>query len=236
MGESRLNNVEKQIREQLLAMADQQYREFHRKLIPTVDPETIIGVRTPALREFAKALAKQPEAEVFLRILPHHYVEENNLHSLLLTTMKDYSRCIRELERFLLFVNNWATSDLPSPSILKTEPEKTLEKAKEWISSSHIYVCRYGIKILMDSYLEENFTEEIPELVAEVASTQYYVNMMQAWFFATALAKQYDAVLPYLQKKRLPLWVHNKTIQKARESSRITVGQKEELKSLKTKE
>lgn len=230
-----MNNVEKQIREQLLALADPQYKEFHRRLIPTVDAGTIIGVRTPALRKFARALAKQPEAEEFLRILPHAYYEENNLHGLLLKSIKDYDRCIQELDRFLPFVNNWATADLPSPDILKTEPGKTLEKAKEWINSSHTYVCRYGIKILMDSYLEEQFTEEIPELAAAVASEEYYIKMMQAWFFATALAKQYDAVLPYLQEKRLPVWVHNKTIQKARESYRINPKQKEELKSLKVK-
>ncbi|MGN0288944.1 MAG: DNA alkylation repair protein [Lachnospiraceae bacterium] len=223
------------IRRQLLDMADPAYKDFQSKLIPTVAPGLIIGIRTPVLRKYAKALAKQPEREEFLGSLPHVYYEENNLHGFLLETLKDYEGCIQELNRFLPFVDNWATCDMMSIRVLKAKPDKTLGRAREWIDSSHTYVCRFGIKVLMDSYLEEHFSEEIPELVAGVCSEEYYVKMMQAWFFATALAKQYEAVFPYLQRKRLPSWVHNKTIQKARESHRISPEQKEELKALKVK-
>jgi len=229
-----MTNTDK-IREQLLTMADPAYKDFHSRLIPTVNPQVIIGIRTPVLRKYARTLAKQPEAEEFLSSLPHVYYEENNLHGFLLESLKDYERCIQELDRFLPLVDNWATCDMMSLRILKTQPERTLKKAKEWMNSSYTYVCRFGIKVLMDSYLEEYFSEEIPELVANILQEEYYVKMMQAWFFATALAKQYEAVFPLLERKCLPAWVQNKTIQKARESYRISPQQKEELKALKMK-
>ncbi len=229
-----MTNTDK-ICEQLLTMADPVYKDFHSRLIPTVNPQVIIGIRTPVLRKYARTLAKQPEAEEFLCSLPHVYYEENNLHGFLLESLKDYERCIQELDRFLPLVDNWATCDMMSLRILKTQPKKTLKKAKEWMNSSHTYVCRFGIKVLMDSYLEEYFSEEIPELVANIRQEEYYVKMMQAWFFATALAKRYEAVLPLLERKCLPAWVQNKTIQKARESYRISPQQKEELKALKMK-
>ena len=226
--------VQDLVRSQLLTMADSEYKAFQSKLIPTVNPDKVIGIRTPLLRKYAKALAKQPEQmEEFFQGLPHFYYEENNLHGFLLETIKDYELCIQKLEQFLPFVDNWATCDGTAPKVLRQKPEKTLKKAREWVASSHTYICRYGIKILMDSYLEENFTEEILDIVAKVDSKEYYVRMMQAWFFATALAKQYEAVVPLLQEEGIDIWVHNKTIQKARESYRISAQQKEELKKLK---
>lgn len=228
-----MKKLEKEIVQQLKTMADPAYKAFQGKLIPTVSSERIIGVRTPALRRFAGDMAKRAEAEEFLQCLPHFYYEENNLHGFLLETIRDYGRCIKELDRFLPFVDNWATCDMMNPKVLKREPLKTLDKAAEWVRSSQVYVCRFGIKVLMDSYLEENFSEEILKLVADVESKEYYIKMMQAWFFATALVKQQKTVLPYLQENRLSAWVHNKTIQKARESYRISPQQKEELKKLK---
>ena len=228
-----MKDLKEEIQKRLEELADPAYKAFHCKLIPTVSGESVMGVRTPVLRKFARTLAGQPEGETFLQLLPHTYYEENNLHGFLLETIKDYQRCIEELDRFLPFVDNWATCDMMSPKVLKKEPQKTLSKAGEWTRSNEVYVCRFGIKVLMDSYLEENFSEEILKLVAAVQSEEYYVRMMQAWFFATALAKQKDAALPYLQEQRLSVWVHNKTIQKARESCRISPQEKEELKKLK---
>lgn len=225
--------VEK-IRQELLAMKDLGYKEFQKKLIPTVEEERIIGIRTPILRKYSVKLAKQQEVREFLQALPHYYYEENNLHGFLVERIEDYDRCIQELDIFLPYVDNWATCDGTVPKILKKEPEQTLIKAAEWIKSDRTYVCRYGIKVLMDHFLEENFSEEILKLVAGVNSEEYYVRMMQAWFFATALAKQYEAALSFLKNKSLDVWVHNKTIQKARESYRISPGQKEELKGLKS--
>ncbi|MBQ9989991.1 MAG: DNA alkylation repair protein [Lachnospiraceae bacterium] len=227
-------NTVRLIRSQLLSMAEPEYKAFQSKLIPTMEPDRIIGIRTPLLRKYAKALTRDhKQAEEFLDSLPHSYYEENNLHGFLLETIKDYDQCICRLEAFLPFVDNWATCDGTVPKVLKKYPERTLKKAGEWIKSSHTYTCRYGIKVLMDSYLEENFCENILAMAAAVDSEEYYVRMMQAWFFATALAKQYETVLPYLKERCLNTWVHNKTIQKARESYRITAEQKQELQALK---
>jgi len=223
------------VQESLFGLQDLKYRDFHARLMPTVDPELVIGVRTPALRKFAKEFSKMPESELFLNQLPHKYYEENNLHGFLIAGMKDYDRCIREVDRFLPYVDNWATCDLMSPKIFKKHLPELLEQIKVWIASEHTYVIRFGIGMLMSFYLDEAFDERYLEMVSSVHSEEYYVNMMIAWYFATALAKQYEYVLPYIEEKRLEKWTHNKTIQKAVESYRITEDQKRYLKTLKIK-
>ena len=224
-----------QIREELFRMQDTGYRDFQMKLIPTAGPDTMIGVRTPALRKYAKALVKAGQADEFLKNLPHTYFDENQLHAFILSELKDYDLCIEETDRFLPYVDNWATCDQLSPRIFKKNHSRLAEKIPEWISSQETYTIRFGIGMLMQHFLDEDFDPAYPETVAGIRSEEYYVNMMIAWYFATALAKQYDTVLPYLEQRRLDSWTHNKTIQKAVESYRITSEQKEYLKSLKIK-
>lgn len=228
-------DVIKYVQDRLFSLQDLKYRDFHAKLMPTVDQELIIGVRTPALRKFSGEFAKMPESAEFLKQLPHKYYEENNLHGFLIAGMKDYSVCIEELNRFLPYVDNWATCDLISPKIFKKHLPELFEEIKKWISSGHTYMIRFGIGMLMSFYLDDAFLAEYPELVSKVRSEEYYVNMMTAWYFATALAKQYDAVLPFIEEKTLDKWTHNKAIQKAVESRRITDEQKAYLKTLKVK-
>ena len=224
------------IRTRLFGMQDLSYREFHSKLIPTVDPALVIGVRTPALRKYAKELVKDPEAAaVFLQSLPHTYYEENNLHAFLIESIRDYDACIAALDVFLPYVNNWATCDMMNPRILKKHKKELLGPIGRWLASEHTYEVRFAMKMLMDHYLEEAFAPEYPDMVAAVQWEEYYLRMMQAWYFATALAKQYDAVLPYIEEHRLDAWTHNKTIQKAVESYRISPEQKLYLKTLKCK-
>lgn len=221
------------IQEMLFEVQDLEYREFHSKLMPTIDPETIIGVRTPVLRKLAKKVAKMPEAESFLKTLPHKYYEENNLHGFLLEEIKDYDACIKALDIFLPYVDNWATCDMMSPKVFKKHLPRLLDEIKRWIASGETYTIRFGIGMLMRFYLDEAFELTYPEMVAEVHSEEYYVNMMRAWYFATALAKQYEKVLPFIEDKRLDVWTHNKAIQKSVESNRITKEQKEYLKTQK---
>ena len=228
-------DVELQIRRKLFEMQDLSYRDFHSKLIPDVEPERVIGIRIPQLRKYAKMLAKTPEAAVYLQTLPHPYYDENNLHGLLIESIRDYDSCIAELDRFLPYVDNWATCDLISPKVFQKHLPELLKKIRIWLQSDHTYTIRFGIGTLMRFYLNDAFSEEYPELAADVCSEAYYVRMMVAWYFATALAKQYDAVVPYLEQRRLEPWTHNKTIQKAVESYRITAEQKEYLRSLKVK-
>jgi len=223
------------ITDQLFAMQDLKYKQFHSKLMPTINPEVIIGVRTPALRKFAKQLRDSTEVERFLKELPHHYYEENNLHGFLLETIKDVNDCIFAINEFLPYVDNWATCDMMAPKVLKKDLPKLYEWVKLWITSSETYTIRFGVNMLMKYYLDEHFLPEYAELVASIRSEEYYVKMVMAWYFATALAKQYDAVLPYLTEQRLDTWTHNKTIQKAVESYRITPEQKVYLKTLKRK-
>ena len=223
------------IREELFRLQDTGYRDFQMKLIPTAGPETMIGVHTPALRKYAKALVKAGQADEFLKNLPHTYFDENQLHAFILSELKDYDLCIEETDRFLPYVDNWATCDQLSPGIFKKNHARLSEKIPEWISSQETYTIRFGIGMLMQHFLDEDFDPAYPETVAGIRSGEYYVNMMIAWYFATALAKQYDTVLPYLEQRRLDPWTHNKTIQKAVESYRITAEQKEYLKSLKIK-
>ena len=227
-------DINERIRKQLFELQDLKYRNFNSSLIPTVDKETVIGVRTPQLRKLAKELSKDPDIGVFLRTLPHKYYEENNLHGLIIE-MKDYDKCIAEMELFLPYIDNWATCDIISPKVFKKHLPELLDEIKVWIGSDHTYTIRFGIKMLMSFYLDDRFKPECPEMVAGVKSEEYYVNMMIAWYFATALAKQYDAVIPFIEGKRLDKWTHNKAIQKSVESYRITPEQKAYLKTLKVK-
>jgi 3-methyladenine DNA glycosylase AlkD len=221
------------IQETLFSMQDTAYRDFQAKLIPGASPESMIGVRTPALRSYAKELLKNGDVSAFLAELPHRYFDENQLHAFLLSEMKDHAGVLTELERFLPYVDNWATCDQLSPKIFKKHTAELLPEIRRWMAAEHTFTVRFGIGMLMQHYLGEHFQPEYPEWVASVRSEAYYINMMRAWYFATALAKQYDAVIPFLEAQRLDVWTHNKTIQKARESYRITPEQKDYLKTLK---
>ena len=224
---------EKEIRQALFLMKDEAYREFQAKLIPTIAPETIIGIRTPELRAYAKQLIKQGDADEFLAALPHEYFDENQLHAFILSELKDFERCIAEVGRFLPYVDNWATCDQLSPKAFKKNKERLLPYIKKWIASDKVYTIRFSIGMLMQHFLDDEFDQDYPDMVAAVRSDEYYVNMMIAWYFATALAKQYDAVLPYIENRRLADWTHNKAIQKAIESRRVTDEQKRYLRGLK---
>ena len=219
----------------LFALQDLKYRDFQANLMPTVDPETVIGVRTPELRRLAKEYAKTPESREFLKLLPHRYYEENNLHGFLLETVKDYGQAMEYVENFLPYINNWATCDMVCPKVFGKHLPELLEKIRVWIASGETYTVRFGLGMLMRFYLDEAFRPEYLELAASLRSEEYYVNMMTAWYFATALAKQYGAALPYLQERRLDPWTHNKTIQKALESRRISEEQKTCLRALRIK-
>lgn len=228
-------HITERIREELFSMQDLSYREFHSRLMPDVEKDTVIGIRVPVLRKYVKELAKDPEIGGFLEDLPHRYYEENNVHGFLIQQMKEYGQCMEELEKFLPYINNWATCDMTSPKVFKKHKEELLEAVRRWIVSDHVYTVRYGIGMLMQHYLDEDFREEYPQMVSEIRSEEYYVNMMIAWYFATALAKQYETILPYIEKQKLNVWTHNKTIQKACESYRITPEQKAYLRTLKVK-
>ncbi len=221
------------IREKLFSMQDPAYKRFQAALIPNIAPETIIGVRTPVLRKYAKELAGTSEAERFLVTLPHAYYEENNLHGLLLEGMPYPSPLIPALDTFLPYIDNWATCDLIVPKSFRKHPPELIQKIRQWTVSGHTYTIRFGIEMLMRFYLDETFSSAYPEMVAQIHSNEYYVNMMAAWYFATALAKQYDTILPYLEEHRLSVWIHNKTIQKAIESNRIREESKIYLRTLK---
>ena len=226
-----MNNIQRQ----LFKMQDVEYKNFHSKLMPTVDDEKIIGIRIPVLRKFANEFAKSREAETFVESLPHKYYEEDNLHAFVLERIKDFDVAIKKTEAFLPYIDNWATCDMFMPDVFKKNSEKVLPYALKWIKSDHVYTVRYGIGILMKLFLDENFKEEYMQIVGDVKSGEYYVNMMIAWYFATALAKQYDCAVKFIEQKKLDVWVHNKTIQKAVESYRIPKTTKEYLKTLKIK-
>lgn len=222
-----------EIQKELFRLQDVQYRDFQAKLIPNIPPEAMIGVRTPALRSLAKQLARQEETREFLCLLPHRYFDENQIHAFILSELKDYDRCMDEVCRFLPYVDNWATCDQMSPKVFKKHRPELLTQIRQWIRSEHTYTVRFGVGMLMQHYLDEDYDPEYPALAAGIHSEEYYINMMIAWYFATALAKQYDSILPWLEEKRLDPWVHNKTIQKAVESYRIDARQKAYLRSLK---
>ena len=226
------------VQKDLFEMQDLKYRDFHSKLMPTVEKEKVIGVRTPQLRKYTSfflKLSSQTEIETFMHTLPHKYYEEDNLHGFIIERIKDYEECIDALNAFLPYIDNWATCDMMNPKVLKKEPERLLGQIKRWLKAKETYVVRFAMGCLMNYYLDEYFKAECPEMVAEVQSDEYYIQMMQAWYFATALAKQYNTILPYLLEHKFSMWVHNKTIQKAVESYRIKPEQKEYLKTLKRK-
>ena len=224
-----------EIRAELNKLQDTGYRDMQVTIIPTVNPDSIIGVRTPALRQLAKELSKREDISVFLEDLPHRYFEENQLHAFILSGMKDAAGCIKLVDSFLPYVDNWATCDQMSPKVFKKNKDLLLEYVNRWIKSDLTYVKRFAIGMLMEHFLDEDFKTSYLTKVSKIRSKEYYVNMMTAWYFATALAKQYDAALPYIEGQKLDIWTHNKTIQKAVESFRITPEQKEYLKSLKRK-
>ena len=224
-----------EIRKQLFEFQDVKYKDFQKNLIPTVDPESIIGVRTPELRKYAKQMVKENKTDDFLSDLPHKYFDENQLHAFILSELKDYEKCVEEVCRFLPYVDNWATCDQMSPNVFKKHRTELMEYIKQWLKSDKTYTVRFAIGMLMQHYLDDEFDIGYAEMVQEVKSEEYYINMMIAWYFATALAKQYDNILPVLEQNRLDVWTHNKVIQKAVESYRIMPEQKAYLKSLKRK-
>ncbi|MGN0325763.1 MAG: DNA alkylation repair protein [Lachnospiraceae bacterium] len=222
-----------EIQKELFQLQDKEYQQFHSRLMPTIDPDLVIGVRTPELRKLAKRLSKEKDISIFLGTLPHTYYEENNLHAFIISEYKDYAACIEALDTFLPYVDNWATCDMMVPGVLKKDLPKTMDKIKEWLSSEKTYTIRFGLGMLMRFYLEDAFDTEYLTMAAAVTSEEYYVNMMIAWLFATALAKQYEATIPYIEQRCLEPWTHRKAIQKAIESRRITGEQKQYLRTLK---
>ncbi len=217
----------------LYDIRDLKYRDMQIKIIPNINPETIIGVRTPELKSMAKEILKAGDHKDYLEELPHKYFEENQLHAFIISGLKDLNECMEELEKFLPFVDNWATCDQMSPKIFKKHKEVLLSHIKEWIRSEKTYTIRFGVGMLMEHFLDDDFDICYPEMVAKLRNEEYYVNMMTAWYFATALAKQYESILPFIEEKRLDDWTHNKAIQKSVESRRITEDKKKYLKSLK---
>ncbi len=221
------------IQKALFEMQDMKYRDFHARLMPTVSKELIIGVRTPALRKFAADFAKSEDAEVFLSALPHKYYEENNLHAFMLEKISDFEKLISALDEFLPYVDNWATCDMMSPKLFSKKRGILLPHIHSWLTSEHLYATRFGIVSLMKHFLDEDFSPEYLSLVANVPTDEYYLSTAVAWFFATALTKQWDAALPYITESRLGIATHNRAIQKATESFRIDKSRKELLRKYK---
>ena len=230
-----MTKIIKDIQKELFEKQDKKYKDFNSKLIPTVDSKCFIGVRTPELRKLAKGLEKREDINDFLENLPHQYFEENQLHAFILSDYKDYEECISRVNVFLPHINNWATCDQMSPKAFKKNKNRLLKEIQLWLASKETYTIRFGIKMLMQLFLDEDFKKSYLNMVAKIRSDEYYVNMMVAWYFATALAKQYEEAIPYIEKHKLDDWTHNKTIQKAIESYQILPKQKEYLRTLKIK-
>lgn len=225
--------VEKEMLNAIIAERDEEYADFTAKLIPNVPRESIIGVRTPQLRSIAKRFGKNAGINEFLSALPHEYHEQNLVHAYIAESVGDFDSAVKTIEAFLPYVTNWAVCDSMTPRVFAKHTGELLPIIKKWLQSAHSYTVRFGLRMLMCFYLEKEFASEINALAASVCSEEYYVNMMQAWYFATALAKQYDSTVPFVEEHRLSPWVHNKTIQKAVESFRITAEQKAHLKTLR---
>ena len=223
----------KEIVDLLLTKQDIKYRDFQAPLFPNLDKSKMIGVRTPELKKLAKELYGKDIANKFIEMLPHRYFDENQLHAFIISLIKDYDTCLKEVDKFLPSVDNWGTCDQLSPKVFAKHKDELIITIKRWLKSKHTYTIRFAVGMLMQHYLDESFKEEYMKMVASIKSEEYYVNMMIAWYFATALAKQYDSTIKYIEDKQLDPWVHNKTIQKAVESYRITNEQKAYLKSLK---
>lgn len=228
-------NTEKIIQSKLFELQDLKYRDFHSKLMPTVEKEKIIGVRTPDLRKFAKEINKSDLKAEFLRTLPHKYYEEDNLHAFLIEQIKDFDECISALDNFLLCVDNWATCDMMTPKILSKYPDRLYSEITKWINSSYTYTVRFGIVTLMKFFMNDMLDEKHLKLILSINSDEYYINMAIAWYLATALASNWNLVIPYIENQKFNKWVHNKAIQKAIESYRISPEQKTYLKTLKIK-
>ena len=224
-----------EIRNELFKMQDTAYRDFNSKLIPTVDKSLFIGVRTPELRKYAKQLAKREDIEEFLHSLPHKYFDENQLHAFIVSEIKDFKSCVDKVNEFLPYIDNWATCDQLSPKVFKKHHKELIAYIKEWLESDKVYTLRFGIGMLMEHFLDEDFDISYLETVSNIRSDEYYVNMMIAWYFATALAKRYESVLTFIENRSLEIWTHNKAIQKAVESYRISTDRKTYLKELKVK-
>ena len=225
--------INDEIYSRLISMQDVSYRDFQSPLIPTVNKDSMIGVRTPALRTLARELSVGEDTDLFLHTLPHRYFEENQLHAFIIDRIKNYDECLAAVNEFLPYVDNWATCDQLSPAVFGKNKPELLSAVRKWLADSRVYTVRFGIKMLMTHFADEDFLPEYPELVCSVKSGEYYIDMMVAWYFATLLAKQYESIMPYLESRRLPVWTHNKAIQKACESRRITPAQKDHLRTLK---
>ena len=226
----------KKIEEKLFALQDLQYRDFHSRLMPDYKKDFVIGVRTPALRKLAKELAKDKDSEVFLKELPHKYYEENNLHAYLIENIaKTFEEAVMLTEKFLPYVDNWATCDTFSPKAFKKDLNALYDKTLEWMNSSHVYTVRYGIVTQLQHFLDVEFRKEMLDIMAEIHLEEYYINMAIAWYYSFALIKQYTATIPLFEERRLDKWVHNKSLQKAIESYRIDKETKDYLRSLKIK-
>lgn len=222
-------NIEKE----LFSLQDKKYREIQIGIIPNIDQKSIIGIRTPELRKLGKKLYKENNYMEFINDLPHKYFDENQLHAFIISEIKDYDECLKEFNKFLPYIDNWATCDQPSPKAFIKNSDKLINEIKKWIKSKETYTIRFGVGMLMRVYLDDNFKPEYLEMVSKIRSDEYYVNMMIAWFFATALAKQYDSAIKYIDNNKLDTWTHNKAIQKSIESYRVTPEHKNYLRSLK---
>lgn len=227
-----METLESRVRRELFAMRDEKYRDFHKKLVPTVEEERIIGVRIPALRKYAKELSSETGI-AYLDLLPHHYIEENNLHAFIISGMRDFDEAMRRTEEFLPYIDNWATCDSFMPKVFKKHPAEVYEKVKQWLKSERTYTVRYGLVTLLNNYLDKEFKADMLDLAANLRSEEYYINMAIAWYFSMALVKQYDAALPYIIGRKLDRRTHNKAIQKAIESYRISDETKAYLRTLK---
>ena len=219
--------------DRLYSMQDLKYKDFNKNLTPNLNPDNMIGVRTPALRSYATELYKTGEYMDFLNELPHKYFEENQLHAFLIEKLKDYDECIEKVEQFLPYIDNWATGDQMNPKVLAKNKHDLLVHINKWLSSDKTYTIRYGIRMLMCHFLDEDFDPKYPKMISSIISDEYYVNMMIAWYFATALAKQYDSIIPYIENHIFSNWIHKKTIQKSVESYRISDDHKIYLKSFR---
>ena len=228
--------IVEEIRADLFANQDIKYRDFQSKLTPTIKENTVIGVRTPILRKLAKGYSKRNDVDEFMKALPHKYFDENQIHAFIISEIKNYDECVELLEAFLPYIDNWATCDQLSPKCFKRHRAELERKLEEWLCSKHTYTVRFAIVTLMSHYLDEDFDEQYLKLVSSVQSEEYYINMAIAWYFATALAKQYDSAIYYIENKCLDVWTHNKAIQKSVESYRVTDEHKKYLKSLKRKQ
>ena len=225
--------ITEEIRERLFQLQDEKYRDFQSKLIPNLEASVMIGVRTPELRKLSREMERRENIGEFLDALPHRYFDENQLHAFILSEIRDYDRCVEAVCRFLPYVDNWATCDQMSPKVFRRNRQALLPHIREWIDSGKTYTVRFGIGMLMSHFLDEVFDQTYAETVASIRSEEYYVNMMIAWYFATALVGHYEEILPFLEEKRLDPWTHNKAIQKAIESYRITEEQKAYLRTLR---